>query len=400
MADEHLTIQQSTCPVCDSQDIEVFIEIPQVPVYCNVLYSTREDALNVPRADMRLGFCQVCGHIYNFAFDPDKLDYTQDYENSLHHSPRFQIYARSLAARLIERHNLYNKEIIDIGCGGGDFLRLLCDLGGNRGVGFEPSSAPDRFSDTNDNQITFIKDFYSEHYSNYKADFICCRHVLEHIQFPLDFLLTIRDAIGKRQSSIVVFFEVPNAMFTLRDLSIWDLIYEHPSYFSISSLARVFISSGFKVNQISEGFEGQYLHIDAFPNGDQTNSKDNKLYESENMQELMLSFSDRYNDMLEQWQRDLRTMIHQGKRVLVWGAGSKGVTFLNNLRVENQIEYVVDANPRKHGMYVAGTGQKIVPSEFLKDHQPDMVIVMNPIYFEEIQRIVRKMNLSPDLISA
>jgi hypothetical protein len=166
MADEHLTIQQSTCPVCDSQDIEVFIEIPQVPVYCNVLYSTREDALNVPRADMRLGFCQVCGHIYNFAFDPDKLDYTQDYENSLHHSPRFQIYARSLAARLIERHNLYNKEIIDIGCGGGDFLRLLCDLGGNRGVGFEPSSAPDRFSDTNDNQITFIKDFYSEHYSN------------------------------------------------------------------------------------------------------------------------------------------------------------------------------------------------------------------------------------------
>ena len=100
-----MTDRPYTCVVCDSRDIEIFIEIPQVPVYCNVLYSTREEALNAPRADMRLGFCKACGHIYNFAFDPDKLDYTLEYENSLHHSPRFQEYATSLATQLIDSHH-------------------------------------------------------------------------------------------------------------------------------------------------------------------------------------------------------------------------------------------------------------------------------------------------------
>ena len=151
-----MTTTENTCVVCESRDIEIFIEIPQVPVYCNVLYHTREEAIRAPKADMKLGFCRACGHIYNFAFDPDKLDYTQEYENSLHHSPRFQEYATSLATQLIERHNLYNKDIIEIGCGSGDFLKLLCELGGNRGVGFDPSGAHDKKSMTNDKRITFI----------------------------------------------------------------------------------------------------------------------------------------------------------------------------------------------------------------------------------------------------
>ena len=48
----------------------------------------------------------------------------------------------------------------------------------------------------------------------------------------------------------------------------------------------------------------------------------------------------------------------------------------------------MDINPRKQGMYVAGTGQQIVPPEFLKYYQPDVVIVMNPIYESEIRQII------------
>lgn len=234
MNDGKLIDKQYTCVVCDSLDIEIFIEIPQVPVHCNVLYSTREEAVGTPKANIWLGFCGSCGHIYNYAFDPDKLDYTQNYENSLHFSPRFQEYARSLANRLIERHNLYDKDIIEIGCGSGDFLKLMCEMGGNRGVGFDPSSAPNWSPNTDNAVVTFIQDFYSERYASYKADLICCRHVLEHIQFPRDFLSDVRQAIDESLNTLV-FFEVPNVLFTLKDLSIWDLIYENCSYFSAVS---------------------------------------------------------------------------------------------------------------------------------------------------------------------
>ena len=92
---------------------------------------------------MRLGFCRICGHIFNDAFNPDHIEYIQDYENSLHFSPRFHQYAETLAADLVKRYGLYEKTIIEIGCGRGDFLKLLCELGKNRGIGFDPSHAPD-----------------------------------------------------------------------------------------------------------------------------------------------------------------------------------------------------------------------------------------------------------------
>ena len=77
----------SNCPVCRSGNLTFFIEIQNIPLYCNLLYESRDDAQNVRRADIQLGFCHSCGHVYNFAFDPGLMDYTLDYENSLHFSP-------------------------------------------------------------------------------------------------------------------------------------------------------------------------------------------------------------------------------------------------------------------------------------------------------------------------
>jgi hypothetical protein len=45
-----------------------------------------------------------------------------------------------------------------------------------------------------------------------------------------------------------------------------------------------------------------------------------------------------------------------------------------------------------------GTGQKIVAPDFLKTYQPETVIVMNPIYQQEIQQELRHMNLAPDIL--
>lgn len=394
-----MTSTTNTCPVCNAPDVSIFAEIPQVPVHCNVLYPSRADALVSPRADMRLGFCSVCGHIFNDVFNPDYVEYIQDYENSLHFSPRFQQYAETLAASLVKRHELYEKTIIEIGCGRGDFLNLLCGLGGNRGIGFDPSHAPAWHSNGANKQITFIRDFYSERYAGHKADMICCRHVLEHIQFPREFLSNVRRAIDDSLSN-VVFFEVPNVMFTLRDLGIWDLIYEHCSYYSSSSLAHLFETCGFKVERITETFEGQFLCIESLPANGQLD-RDHFLPQGDipdQVGDCAGAFAEEYRCKVEKWRHDLDRMRHDGERVVIWGVGSKGVTFLNTLRNESHIEYGVDLSTYKHGKYVAGTGQTIMPPEFLKTYKPDAVIVMNPIYIEEIQQIMTQMNLSCNVI--
>ena len=46
------------------------------------------------------GYGHGSGHVFNLAFDPALVKYAEGYENSLHHSPRFQAYAEELAADL------------------------------------------------------------------------------------------------------------------------------------------------------------------------------------------------------------------------------------------------------------------------------------------------------------
>jgi SAM-dependent methyltransferase len=348
---------------------------------------------------MRLGFCRACGHVFNLAFNSALMEYSQAYENSLHFSPRFQRYAESLAVRLVERYDLHGKDIIEIGCGKGDFLILLCKLGDNRGIGFDRSYVPDPDTHMVTGQVTFVQDFYSERYADCRADLICCRHVLEHIQSPRDFVSSVRRSIGRRTDTIV-FFEVPNALFTLRDLGVWDLIYEHCSYFGPSSLARLFALCGFDVCDLAETYAGQFLCLEAVPREGIADLTAGPCGDLEGMSAHVAAFADQYRRKVETWERRLEQMAQAGRRVVVWGAGSKGVSFLNTLKIREQVEYVVDVNPRKHGMVVAGTGQGIVPPEFLRDYQPEVIVVMNAVYETEIRRLVESLGLVPEILCA
>jgi hypothetical protein len=48
---------------------------------------------------------------------------------------------------------------------------------------------------------------------------------------------------------------------------------------------------------------------------------------------------------------------------------------------------------------MAGTGHEIVSPEFLKDYRPDVVIIMNAIYKEEIDHDLQTMGLSPEILT-
>lgn len=374
-----------TCSACGVQSADVFMDIPAVPVHCNLLWPSEDAARTAPRGNMRLAFCTRCGHVFNAAFDPALMEYTQSYENSLHFSPRFQAYAEALARRLIDRYGIRNKEVIDIGCGKGDFLAMVCEQGKNTGHGFDPSYIPEIMPPERARLMSIVRDFYSPKYTSTKGDLITCRHVLEHIQFPREFASTVRQSVGNRHDT-VVFFEVPNVMYTLKDLGIWDLIYEHCSYFSTPSLREVFRASGFSVKDQHELYEGQFLGIDMLPVQSQADGVDAKTEQDvARMMPFVRQFGENYARKVAHWKGRLTDTRAQGERVAVWGGGSKGVTFLNIVNPGSTVGCMVDINPRKQGMFVSGTGHRVVGPEFLRDYRPTIVIIMNPVYLEEIK---------------
>jgi FlaA1/EpsC-like NDP-sugar epimerase len=151
---------------------------------------------------------------------------------------------------------------------------------------------------------------------------------------------------------------------------------------------------------LDETYEGQFLSIEASPGGKMADSAPGPWDNREEVARYSAAFADRYRSKVRGWRHDLERIARAGQRAVVWGAGSKGVTFLNALETQGRIAYAVDINPRKQGMYVAGTGQRIVAPEFLRDYRPDVVIVMNPIYEHEIREIVADLGATPELVCA
>ena len=91
-------------------------------------------------------------------------------------------------------------------------------------------------------------------------------------------------------------------------------------------------------------------------------------------------------------------LIPAGKKIMmIWGGGSKGVTFLNLLGTAETVAYVVDINPGKQGKYAAGSGQQYVAPEFLTRYRPEVVVIMNPIYRQEIESRLAALKLSPEI---
>lgn len=382
------------CPVCSATNIEPLLHINAVPVHCNLLWPSYTEAVNAPKGDIDLCFCRQCGHVFNRAFDSALMAYTQAYENSLHFSARFQTFIEDLVVDLVDRYDLHHKQILEIGAGQGDFLKLLCAAGPNTGIGFDPSYVPPQTPSENNPNVTIIQDFYTETYSQHQGDLLCCRHVLEHIEQPRPFLENVQRSLGANTNAIL-YFEVPNVLYTLRDMGIWDLIYEHCSYYSPLSLAILFQNGGFDILRLREVYQGQFLALEAQPAKHPSPFRTN-IIDLAALNELSQAFAARYQEKLAEWQQQLSTFKAQGKKVVAWGSGSKGVTFLNVLRNHGQVETIIDINPRKQGMFVAGTGHEIHAPAFLQQTQPDVVLVMNPIYESEIQTTLRDLGVAAE----
>ena len=79
---------------------------------------------------------------------------------------------------------------------------------------------------------------------------------------------------------------------------------------------------------------------------------------------------------------------------MLWGSGSKAVSFLTSLGFSDEIDFVTDINPNRHNHYMPGTGQLIVPPAELAKIKPGLVIVMNRIYEDEMTSALEEMGVS------
>ena len=385
---------ETICPNCNSRGCcHPFYEVRGVPTNSCLLIEDRARALGFPTGDIVLAVCQGCGFIFNAAWDVQYTIYSGQYEETQGFSPTFNRFSRVLAEELISSYDIRGKIVLEIGCGKGEFLSLICELGGNRGIGYDPSFVPDRQRSGQD--IRFVRKFFTEDTSETAPDLLCCKMTLEHIGETNRFLRSVRSVANRKDS--VVFFQVPDVDRILKEGAFWDVYYEHCSYFSATSLRHLFTGTGFTVQRVWTGYDGQYLMILTSPAEHGSDIKSSDTDDVTAIVRMSGSFAAAVTRSRAAWLIRLRDWAAAGRRTVLWGSGSKAVAFLTTLVVHDEIEHVVDINPYRVGKFLPVTGQRIVSPAFLRDYRPDNVIIMNPIYRAEIERELARQRCEPNI---
>lgn len=358
---------------------------------------TRCEALDAPLGRMQLGYCAGCGLISNSLHDLHLLAKARQEE--LSSTMPLNSFARALARQWIERHDLHRKQLVEIGCGRGDFLLLMCELGTNYGVGVDPAYLPHRLKGQGAARVQFIQDVYSEKYGDLIADFLICRHMLQHLHDPGAFLRMLRRAIGSRRE-VLLGFEVPDATRMLQHGAFWDLHYAHCCYFTPAALAGLLGAAGFEVLLLRSAHGGQNIVLEARPVLNPQPVVAVPADELAASAGAIEGFPAALDRRLQSWRGRIDQLLGDGRRLVVWGAGPKTVSFLTLLQLtEAQIACVVDPAPSRQGRFLPRTGQQVASPTLLLEHRPDVLLVVNSFDTAEAHAELERQGLEAQLLT-
>lgn len=384
------------CPGCARAETEIVLVTGKMPLQIGVTWPTREAALQAAGGEIELAYCQVCGFLYNAAFDPGQVSYRPGYQVSLSHSPTYQTFMRDEALKLVRDYRVRDATVIEIGSGDGCFLRLLCELGDNEGHGFDPSLPVASGERRPVDRVTTYPREYGPADSGIRADLMVIRSVLELIPSPVNFLRSLTAVAVAGNAEMLCYAEVPNAAWILGSRMTWNVHYEHCSYFTEQTLRRAFAAAGWRVLACGPCYgDGQYLRLvgchdpaarqapAAVPAGGMAAARE---------------FGESYARARADWTRRLADAKSAGLRVALWGAGGRGSGFLAAVDPDRSyVDFAVDVNPSRQDRFLPVSGHHVRAPGAVLDPGCDITLISNATYEGEIRDAARAMGFTGEV---
>lgn len=373
------------CPVCNKNTPKSIVILQKQPLSNLALASTYEKATSSFNFDIEICMCASCSHIYNKNASLENITYKQEENATYYIGEVWRKYTEELANQFMQKYNINNLDILEIGCGDITFLKKL-HKNKNRCTGYEPSF-PEKEKEIHNVQI--INDyFYPDKDFNKKYDIIILRHVLEHLEDVKTFLSDLIRGMIKNSPNAKLFIEVPNIQPTLNEFRTNDFVYEHISYFSFYSLKYLLTSLNLEIFEMYSTFNNENIiaicHI-------------NTQY-IDNLQ-LIENASKGFQSNINSLRNEYKRILKENKTICIWGAGGRGSSFLNIIKNElTHKEILVDSDQRKFEKYVPVVGLKISDYKLLQNKSIDAIIITTSLGRENILLEIKKYNIKVNQI--
>lgn len=388
---ETFVSRRTSCRLCDGHDLTLVMPIRATPIADNFVRADQLDR-EQPSIPLDLYQCGRCGHVQNLDIvNPEWLfrDYLFATSGSAALVEHFRKYADSVVAAFAPpEHSL----VVEIGSNDGTLLRFFQQKG-LRTIGIDP--AREIAQQATSAGLQTIPDFFTSRL----AETIRREHgaakllVANNVYAHADDLGDITDGIATLLDTDGVFVFEVSYLLDIVDKYLFDTVYhEHLSYHSIEPFTRFFDAHGmrlFDVQRITTkgGSMRGFAQRLGGPQAERPVIQQMIAEERRRGLHQPAIFAEYEKRVFERKAAVLGRVgeaISAGKRVAGFGASTTAITLMYHFELDDKLAYLIDDNPRKHGMFSPGRHLEVKPSSVLYQDRPDMVVILVWQYAEPI----------------
>lgn len=377
-------IEKKTCRLCGGASLERFLDLGEQPL-ANAFLS-RENFSKEKRYPLCVTRCTnpECGFVQlAHVVSPEELFSDYVYVSST--SPSFVKHFEEYAADIANRIDLKDKLTLDIGSNDGILVKPLQKLGA-RALGVDPAaSIAER---ANKEGLETLTGYFTESFakkiaaSRGPAMLITANNVFAHIDNLDDVMKGVKVLLSPQGLFVI---EAPYLVDYV-EKKLFDLTYhEHLSYIALRPLQVFFqkydmhIVDVMKVETHGGSVRIMVANTDAHVPESPVVKHMIELEENKGLYsgETYKKFAESIFKNRTALQALLRDLKGKGKKIAGYGAPAKGNTLLNFMDIgEHTLEYIIDDNPLKQGLYSPGMHVFIAPPERLAENPPDYLFIL------------------------
>lgn len=382
----------SSCRACGTPNLVPILYLGETPL-ADALLKGEQLLQAEEKYPLTVVFCTACSLMQILQTVSPETLFCQDYPYYSSFSPALLAHSRENALRLIASQKLNaDSLVVELASNDGYMLRNFVEQG-IPVLGIDPAEGPAKAAEQAGipTLCTFFGQQLAQRLRNEgkQADVLIANNVLAHVPDLNGFVEGIRVLLKEEGVAVV---EVPYVKNLIEHCEFDTIYHEHHCYFSVTALVALFQRHGLSLYDVEHyPVHGGSLRLYIGVQKTMTASVQAYLEDEAQRQLTHVSYYEDFATRVEGIKTALVDMLRgfkqAGKRLAAYGAAAKGSTLLNYMGIDTRlIDFVVDRNVHKQGLYMPGVHIPIyVPEKLLVD-MPDYVLLLSWNFQDEILR--------------